>query len=70
MRFVAIPALVGPMLGPLAGGLIVGYFHWRPIFFVNFPIGVAGLILIYLHLPDYRERSNPLDFLGLILFGS
>src|ERR1700693_4721202 len=35
MSFVAIPGLVGPMLGPIAGGLIVGYFHLRGIFFVN-----------------------------------
>ncbi|MGP0070916.1 MAG: DHA2 family efflux MFS transporter permease subunit [Bryobacteraceae bacterium] len=70
MSFVAIPGLVGPMLGPIAGGLIVGYFHWRVIFFLNLPIGLAGLILVYLHLPDYREKSNPLDLVGLILFGS
>ena len=70
MSFVAIPGLVGPMLGPIAGGLIVGYFQWRIIFFVNLPIGLAGLILVYLHLPDYREKSNPLDVVGLILFGS
>ncbi len=70
MSFVAIPGLVGPMLGPIAGGLIVGYLHWRVIFFVNLPIGLIGLILVYIHLPDYRERWNPLDMLGLILFGS
>src|SRR6202034_2075300 len=70
MSFVAIPGLVGPMLGPIAGGLIVGYFHWRVIFFVNLPIGLIGLVLVYLHLPDYREKSNPLDVVGLILFGS
>jgi EmrB/QacA subfamily drug resistance transporter len=70
MSFVAIPGLVGPMLGPIAGGLIVGYLHWRVIFFVNLPIGILGLILVYLHLPDYREKSNPLDFVGLVLFGS
>ena len=70
MSFVAIPGLVGPMLGPIAGGLIVGYFHWRVIFFVNLPIGILGLCLVYLHLPDYREKWNPLDFIGLILFGS
>ena len=71
MSFVAIPGLVGPMLGPIAGGLIVGYLQWRFIFFVNLPIGLAGLILVYLHLPDYREeRTNPLDIVGLILFGS
>jgi EmrB/QacA subfamily drug resistance transporter len=70
MSFVAIPGLVGPMLGPIAGGLIVAYFHWRVIFFVNLPIGLIGLVLVYLHLPDYREKSNPLDTIGLILFGS
>jgi EmrB/QacA subfamily drug resistance transporter len=70
MSFVAIPSLVGPMLGPIAGGLIVGYLHWRFIFFVNIPIGLAGLYMVYRHLPDYRERTNPLDVAGLILFGS
>jgi EmrB/QacA subfamily drug resistance transporter len=70
MSFVAIPGLVGPMLGPIAGGLIVAYLHWRVIFFVNLPIGIIGLFMVYLHLPDYREKSNPLDFVGLTLFGS
>lgn len=71
MSFVAIPALIGPMLGPIAGGLIVGYLHWRFIFFVNIPIGLVGLLMVYLHLPDYREeKTPPLDLVGLILFGS
>src|SRR6202171_4280503 len=71
MSFVAIPALIGPMLGPIAGGLIVGYLHWRFIFFVNLPIGIAGLVMVYLHLPDYREpNTKPLDIVGLILYGS
>jgi EmrB/QacA subfamily drug resistance transporter len=70
MSFVSIPALIAPMLGPIAGGLIVGYLHWRLIFFVNIPIGLAGLYLVYRHLPDYREDTNPLDLTGLILFGS
>jgi EmrB/QacA subfamily drug resistance transporter len=70
MSFVAIPGLVGPMLGPIAGGLIVGYLHWRAIFFLNLPVGIFGLILVYLRLPDYREKtSHPLDVIGLILFG-
>jgi EmrB/QacA subfamily drug resistance transporter len=71
MSFVAIPALIGPMLGPIAGGLVVRYLHWRYIFFLNIPIGIAGLVLVYLHLPDYKEkRTKPLDIVGLILFGS
>jgi EmrB/QacA subfamily drug resistance transporter len=70
MSFVAIPGLIGPMLGPVAGGLIVGYFHWRAIFFLNIPIGLVGLVMVYIHLPDYREETHPLDTVGLILFGS
>src|SRR6202789_1088997 len=70
MSFVSIPALIAPMLGPIAGGLIVGYLQWRFIFFVNIPIGLPGLILVSLHVPDYRERTDPLDVTGLILFGS
>jgi EmrB/QacA subfamily drug resistance transporter len=71
MSFVSIPALIAPMLGPIAGGLIVAYLHWRYIFFLNIPVGVAGLILVYMHLPDYREKTtHTLDVVGLILFGS
>jgi EmrB/QacA subfamily drug resistance transporter len=71
MSFVSIPGLIGPMLGPLAGGVIVAYFHWRMIFFVNIPIGLVGLYLVDRHLPDYREESvPPIDIVGLILFGS
>jgi EmrB/QacA subfamily drug resistance transporter len=71
MSFVAIPALIGPMLGPLAGGLIVGFFHWRMIFFVNLPIGLLGLYSVWKHLPDYHgDKRVPLDFIGLALFGS
>jgi EmrB/QacA subfamily drug resistance transporter len=71
MSFVSIPALVAPMLGPIAGGLIVGYFHWRVIFFLNIPIGLIGLVLVYIHLPNFKEKEiHPLDIVGLILFGS
>ncbi|MGZ6988124.1 MAG: MFS transporter, partial [Thermoanaerobaculia bacterium] len=70
MTFVSIPALIGPMLGPVAGGFIVGYFHWRVIFFVNLPIGLLGLALVLRRMPDYRaERSDKLDVFGGVLFG-
>jgi EmrB/QacA subfamily drug resistance transporter len=71
MSFIAIPGLVGPMLGPVAGGVIVGWLHWRVIFFINIPIGLAGLYLVHRYLPDYREaKRTPLDLVGMILFGS
>src|SRR6201990_1175724 len=54
MSFVAIPGLLGPMLGPVSGGFLVGYLNWRMIFFINIPVGLLGLYLVYRNLPDYR----------------
>src|SRR6476661_5204469 len=47
MSFVSVPSLVGPMLGPVIGGLIVHYLHWSMVFFVNIPVSVAGLYLVW-----------------------
>ncbi|MFI5032476.1 MAG: DHA2 family efflux MFS transporter permease subunit, partial [Reyranellales bacterium] len=71
MSFVSVPSLIGPMLGPLLGGLFVHYLHWSVVFFVNIPVGVVGLFLVWRFLPDYREdKTTPLDIVGLVLFGS
>jgi MFS family permease len=70
MSFVAIPSLIGPMLGPLTGGLIVSYLNWRSIFFVNLPMGVAGVYLVRRYLPDYvSPKAGKLDVTGVVLFG-
>ncbi len=66
MTFVAIPGLIGPMVGQVAGGFIVHYLHWRAIFFVNLPF---GLYWVHRFLPDYRTVVvDPLDWSGLLLF--
>jgi MFS family permease len=71
MNFVIIPALIGPLLGPTVGGLIVHWLTWRDIFFVNVPVGVVALLLAHRYMPDYRgDTSRPLDVIGLVLFGS
>lgn len=71
MNFVIIPALIGPLLGPTVGGLIVHWLSWREIFFVNVPVGLAALFFIHRHMPDYRgDKPRPLDFIGLVLFCS
>ena len=70
MNFVIIPALIGPLLGPTVGGLIVHAASWRDIFFVNVPMGIVALVIIHRHMPDYRGSARPLDVVGLVLFGS
>lgn len=71
MNFVIIPALIGPLLGPTVGGLMVHWVSWRAIFFVNVPVGLIALYMVYRHMPDYRgDNPRPLDVVGLILFSS
>jgi EmrB/QacA subfamily drug resistance transporter len=65
-----IPALVGPVVGPPLGGFITTYFHWRWIFFINIPIGVLGIVLATMFVPNVKEEDTPpLDFIGFLLSG-
>jgi EmrB/QacA subfamily drug resistance transporter len=69
MNFVIIPALIGPLLGPTLGGLIVHWISWRAIFFVNVPVGMIALFLVWRYMPDYKgTERRPLDVVGMILF--
>jgi EmrB/QacA subfamily drug resistance transporter len=71
MNFVVMPALLGPLLGPTVGGLIVHWASWRFIFLVNLPVGLAALALIWRYLPDHKgDAPRPLDVVGFVLFGS
>lgn len=62
-----IPALVGPMVGPPLGGLIVTVTDWRWIFFVNIPMGLVGIVMATLYFEDRREPPRPLDVKGFVL---
>jgi EmrB/QacA subfamily drug resistance transporter len=71
MNYVVIPALLGPLLGPFTGGLIVHWLHWRVIFFINLPFGIAGLWFVRRYMPDFRDdQTPPLDRIGFLLFGA
>jgi EmrB/QacA subfamily drug resistance transporter len=66
--WVLIPAVVGPILGPPLGGFIVTYLNWRWIFYINIPIGVIGVVLVSMFIPDSRgETPGPTDFKGILL---
>jgi len=71
LSYIMIPALLGPLCGPIIGGFITTYFHWRWIFFVNVPIGAAGIVLVSLFIKNIRgEEPWPLDVKGFILSGA
>ncbi|GAA4353069.1 multidrug transporter subunit MdtD [Variovorax defluvii] len=54
MSFVAIPGLIGPLLGPTLGGWLVQYASWHWIFLINVPVGLAGCIVTLRLMPDLR----------------
>jgi len=71
MNFVIIPALLGPLLGPFMGGVIVHLMPWRMIFFINLPFGVLGLWLVHRYMPNHRaEVVRVFDGWGFVLFAA
>lgn len=70
MNFAIIPALIGPVLGPLVGGYMVDYLSWHWIFLINIPIGLIGLILSFKFMPDYRSTIVNFDLKGFLIFGA
>ncbi|GAA4248392.1 DHA2 family efflux MFS transporter permease subunit [Dactylosporangium darangshiense] len=70
MATISLPALVGPIFGPVVGGLIVGHASWRWVFLVNVPVCVVALALAAWKLPaelDDRGEAYRLDVIGLAL---
>jgi EmrB/QacA subfamily drug resistance transporter len=70
LSYLTVPALLGPMTGPVLGGFITTYFHWRWIFWINVPIGAIGIILATIFIEDVRDEAAwPLDVTGFLLCG-
>jgi len=70
MAWLTVPALVAPVTGPLIGGFLTTYLSWHWIFWINIPIGIAGIILagLFLNVPDARN-PRPVDMVGFVLAG-
>ena len=68
MSVVAVPAMLGPVLGPVIGGLIVNDLSWRWMFYVNVPLCVLALVLAVRLLPRDTDRAPAkIDGIGLAL---
>ena len=69
MSVVGVPMLLGPILGPVIGGLIVDNASWRWMFYVNVPVAILalGLAARFLHADSGRADAGRLDWRGLLL---
>ena len=70
LNFVTMPGLVGPILGPMLGGLLVTYASWHWIFLINIPVGIAGAVATLMLMPDYAMQTRRFDFTGFILLAA
>lgn len=72
MSFVAVPGLIGPLIGPTLGGWLVEAASWHWIFLINVPVGLLGCALSLRYMADWRSAAlPPFDFtgFGLLAFG-
>lgn len=72
MGVYGISASFAPALGPTFGGLLTEYLNWRWVFFINIPVGVLDIILIWFLMKNYRtsESFEHFDFMGFICLAS
>lgn len=69
LNFVTMPGLVGPILGPLLGGVLVTWASWHWIFLINIPIGLLGLLYARKYMPNFTTPRRSFDMTGFLLFG-
>lgn len=71
LNIVSIPALLGPLLGPALGGIIVQYASWHWIFLINIPVGIVGLWATWKLMPNLKAvKEQQFDGFGFLLFSS
>lgn len=68
MNYAIVPALIGPVMGPLVGGYLVDYFSWHWIFLINIPIGLLGIFLGLKYMPNFNSKEADFDLKGFLIF--
>lgn len=70
LAVLAMPSLLGPVIGPVLGGAIITFTDWRWIFFMNLPFSVLAFGLVWRYVPEVTERvRRPVDAVGALLTG-
>ncbi|KKC47603.1 MULTISPECIES: DHA2 family efflux MFS transporter permease subunit [Paenibacillus] len=68
MGMMGLPILLAPALGPVVSGYLVDYVSWTWIFLINIPVGIAGVVMSAMFLPNLpKKASAPLDYAGIAL---
>jgi EmrB/QacA subfamily drug resistance transporter len=70
MTYMTLPAIMGPVIGPLLGGVLTTYLSWRWIFYVNVPFGLIGILLALRFVKNAPEVTvAKFDVAGFLMVG-
>ncbi|MCZ0912524.1 DHA2 family efflux MFS transporter permease subunit [Gordonia amicalis] len=58
---------VATLVGPLLGGILTDALGWEWIFFINLPVGIAGLVLAATLVPKVETKDHQFDWIGVVL---
>lgn len=64
MSHFGMVVMVAPISGPFLGGFLTDYLNWRWIYYVNLPIGIPALAMLWWLLPSRPIASRKLDYFG------
>ena len=68
MGYYMLPGMIGPTMGPLVGGFITTNFTWHWNFYINVPIGLAGIVMALRYVPEIRlAKPSAFDLPGFLI---
>jgi EmrB/QacA subfamily drug resistance transporter len=71
MSFIAIPGLVGPLVGPTLGGWLVEVATWHWVFLINIPVGLVGAVATLFYMQHNPQPTMPrFDMTGYLFLAS
>ena len=66
----SMTTMLGPIMGPILGGVITQSFNWRWVFYVNIPFGLFATVVLWLLLPSGRSMTRRFDMFGFALLAT
>ncbi|TCP97305.1 MFS transporter [Cricetibacter osteomyelitidis] len=68
LAMMSVPTVIAPIIAPLIAGLILDYYSWQWLFWLQMPLCILAWILSWIHLPDYHPTNqSKADISGLLM---